>query len=449
MMNALERLFKLRENRTSLRTELIAGFTTFMTMAYIIAVNPFILAGTSAQPGPLGPQNFAPTVAATCLGAAVVTLLMGFWANYPFALASGMGLNAALVAAVGSEPGITWRVMMGVVFMEGLFITLLVLTRMREWVMNAIPLDLKRAIGVGIGLFIALLGLHQAHWMNTTRPLPGNPMTLPPVGFFHMPTTLLASFGILISAWLVSRRTKGALLMGIVATTVVALLFHLTPLPSHVVEMPHFTTFGQLSLEGIFRPGLIALVFAFMISDFFDTMGTVIAVGEQAGYLDKEGRLPRLNRVLLVDSIAAMWGGICSCSSVTTYVESASGVGEGGRTGLTSVVVGVLFLIAMFFAPLVGIIPSEATAAALVIVGFLMLSVVKDIDFNDYSSAIPAFLILILIPLTMSIARGIGIGFIAYVVLKALSGKAKEVPIALWILAALFALSFYLEKMPG
>lgn len=444
----LERIFHFKENNTNLRTEIIAGFTTFMTMAYIIAVNPFILAGTPGHEGPLGSKMFAATVAATCLGAAVPTLLMGIWSNYPLALASGMGLNAALVAAVGSQQGITWQVMMGVIFVEGAIITILVLTRMREWVMNAIPMDLKRALGVGIGLFIALLGLHGGHWMNTTSPPPGDPLTTTPTGNFHNPATLLATFGILISVWLMARRTKGALLVGIVLTTIVAIIFHLTQLPTSIVETPRFTTFAHLNIIGALQPGLLALVFAFLITDFFDTMGTVIAVGEQAGQLDSEGRLPRLNRVLLVDSLAAMWGGLCSASSVTTYIESASGVGEGGRTGLTSVVVGLLFLVAMLFAPVIGIIPPEATSAALIIVGFLMMKVVKDINFEDYTSAIPAFLVMLVIPLTMSISRGIGAGFICYVFVKSLSGKIREIPVVLWVLAFLFALSFYLERAP-
>ena len=441
----LNKLFHLTENKTSVRTELIAGLTTFMTMAYIIAVNPFILAGIPGHEGPLGAKLFSAVVAATCLGAAATTLLMGFYANYPFALASGMGLNAALVGMVSIQQGISWQTMMGVVFIEGAIITVLVLTRLREAVMNAIPWDLKRAIGVGIGLFIALLGLHQAHWMSTTSPLPGNPITIPPVGNFHNPHTLLATFGILVSAWLIARRVKGALLLGIVLTTIVAIPLHLTSLPTQLISMPHFATLGQLDIISALKPMLLAVIFAFLITDFFDTMGSVIAIGEQAGQLDSKGRLPRLNRVLLVDSIAAMWGGFCGCSSVTTYIESAAGVGEGGRTGLTSVVVGLLFLLAMFFSPLIQIIPAEATAAALIIVGYLMMRVVRDIDFDDYTTAIPAFFVILVIPLTMSISRGIGTGFIAYVIINTLSGKVKRVPITMWFLAALFTLSFLVE----
>ena len=442
----LDRLFHISEYRTNVRTEVLAGFTTFMTMAYIIVVNPTILAGSTSHPGPLGPRLFPATVTATCLAAAVPTILMGLWANYPLALASGMGLNAALVAAVGSAPGITWQVMMGVVFVEGTIVAILVLTKLRQAVMDAIPLDLKRAIGVGIGLFIALLGMHSAHWISTSSaPVPGVPSTFTPTGNFHLATTLLATFGILVSALLIIRRVRGALLAGIALTTIGAMLFRLEPYPQHILAAPSFATVGQLSLQGVLTPTAIALVFAFMMSDFFDTMGTVIAIGEQAGYLGPDGTLPRLNRVLLVDALAAVWGGFCCASSSTTYIESAAGVGEGGRTGLTSIVVGLLFIASMFLAPLVQAVPAEATAAALVLVGFMMMTVVKDINFADAVSAIPAFLVMLLIPLTMSIARGIGIGFIAYVILHAFSGRAREVSPVLWGLAALFALTFYFE----
>jgi len=440
----LERLFHLRERGTTPRTELVAGVTTFLTMAYIIAVNPLILAGTPERPGPLGPDLFPAVVTATCLGAALPTLLMGLWANYPLALASGMGLNAALAAAVSVERGITWQAMMGVIFVEGAIITVLVLTRVREQVMHAIPLDLKRAIGGGIGLLIALLGLHHAHWLSSTGP-GGSAVVQPPIGSFHRADALVATLGIAATAWLVARRTRGALLLGIAITTVAAIVAGLARPPAGLAAAPDLRTFGALDIAGALQPILVATVFAFLITDFFDTMGTVIAVGEQGGFLDSGGRLPRLNRVLLVDSLAAVWGGLCGASSVTSYVESASGVGEGGRTGLTSVVVAVLFLMALFFAPLVQTVPAEATAAALVVVGFLMMTVVREIDFRDYGTAIPAFLTLLVIPLTLSISRGIGIGFISYALLKLLSGRGREVSPVLWVLAALFALSFWLE----
>ncbi len=437
----LERLFRLSEFGTTVRTEILAGVTTFMTMAYIIVVNPVILCTNSQHPGP----PFAATVTATCLAAAIPTLLMGLWANYPIALASGLGLNSALITSVGTLPGATWQAMMGVIFVEGMIVALLVLTGLREKVMHAIPMDLKRAIGVGIGLFIAMLGLHNAHWMSSTSAVGGVPMTAPPIGNFHVPTTLLATFGILLTFWLVTRRTPGALLIGMVATTLVAFATGLARPPEAVVAPPDFSTIGKLDVMAALQPALLGAVFAFLIVDFFDTMGTVIALGEQSGRMQPDGTLPGLKRVLFTDSLAAMWGGFCSASSVTSYIESASGVGAGGRTGLTSVTVGVLFLCALVLAPLAQAVPAEATAAALIVVGFMMMSVVRDIDFSRYATAVPAFLILLVIPLTQSISRGIGIGFISYALLQTMSGRPREVSGVLWVLALLFGLSFWLE----
>lgn len=438
----LDRVFQLKQYGTTVRTEVVAGLTTFMTMAYIIALNPAILCLDPSHPGP----PFAATVAATCIAAAIPTLLMGLWANYPIALASGMGLNSLLVITVGSIPGVTWRTMMGVVFVEGAIITLLVLTKLRSAVMDAIPLDLKRAIGVGIGLFIAMLGMHNGHWISTSKPVGGLPFLLTPTGNFHQPATWVATIGVIVTAVLLARKVKGALLLGIVVSTVIAIPLGITHMPTAMVSAPDFSTFGRLDIIGALRPALFGLIFAFLITDFFDTMGTVIAIGEQSGRLASDGSMRHLNRVLLVDSLAAMWGGLSSASSSTSYIESASGVSEGGRTGLVNVVVAVLFLLAMFFAPLIGVVPLEATAGALIIVGFLMMTNIKEIDFRDYASAIPAFLVMIVIPLTMSISRGIGTGFVAYALVRLLTGRAREVPWLLWIIAALFVLSFWLEK---
>jgi AGZA family xanthine/uracil permease-like MFS transporter len=440
----LDRTFRLRENKTTARTEVLAGLTTFMTMAYIIAVNPAIL---SRPPGGgAGPALHA-TVAATCLGAAIPTILMGLWTNYPLALASGMGLNAALVAAIGSGEGITWQTMMAVVFVEGCIIALLVLTRTREYVMNCIPIDLKRAFAVGIGLLIAVLGMHHAHWIGSTPGPGGLPLLTLPIGNFRAPETLLATFGLVLTLGLLVGRVRGALLIGIAFTTVLAFVTRQAAPPDHIVAMPDLSTFGRLDLASALQPALVTLVFAFLLTDFFDTMGSVIAVTGQSGHLNADGSLPRLKRVLLVDSFGAIWGGLCSASSVTTYIESASGVAEGGRTGLTSLVVGVMFLLAMFFSPLAAAVPSEATAAALIVVGFLMMQSVKDIDFGELTSALPAFLAIVVIPLTMSISRGIGTGLIAYALLNGLAGRARTVPPAVWVLAVLFAASFAMEGL--
>ncbi len=440
----LDRTFRLRENGTSARTEVLAGITTFMTMAYIIAVNPSVLSHVPG--GGAGPALHA-TVAATCLGAAIPTILMGLWTNYPLALASGMGLNVALVTAVSSSAGITWQAMMGVVFIEGCIIAVLVLTRTREYVMNCIPMDLKRGFAVGIGLLIAVLGLHNAHWIGSTPGPGGMPLLTLPIGNFRTSGTLVATFGLVVTMALLIARVRGALLIGIAGTTVVAYVAGLATPPERLLAMPDLSTFGSLDIAGALQPALVALVFAFLLTDFFDTMGSVIAVAGQSGHLKPDGSLPRLKRVLLVDSFGAIWGGLCAASSVTTYIESASGVAEGGRTGLTAVVVGLLFLLAMFAAPMAAAVPPEATAAALVVVGFLMMQSVRDIEFGNFAASLPAFLAILVIPLTMSISRGIGTALIAYALLNALTGRGRTIPPAVWVLAVLFAASFAVEGL--
>jgi len=426
----LERVFKLRENNTDVRTEVVAGLTTFMTMAYIIFVNPSVLEKAGLP--------YVPTVAATALAAAVPTLLMGFLTNYPFALASGMGLNAVLAYSVVQGQGLPWQTAMGIIFVEGAIITILVLTRVRESVMNAIPMSLKRAIGVGIGLLIAYIGMQQAGWVT------GHPATLTSFGSFHKAETLVATGGLIIILILMAWRVRGSILIGILVTAAIALASGVGKLPREWVAIPDFSTFGKLDILGALKLGLVATIFAFLITDFFDTMGTVIGVGGEAGFVTKDGKLPRLGRVLLVDSLAAVWGSICSASSVTTYIESASGVSVGGRTGLTAVVVGLLFLLAVFFAPAVAIVPAAATAPALIVVGFLLMAVVREIPFDNLEEAFPAFLTIIIIPLTFSISRGIGYGFIAYTLVKLLRGKVREIHPLMAIVSALFALSFVL-----
>ncbi|MHB9144840.1 MAG: NCS2 family permease [Symbiobacteriia bacterium] len=437
----MERFFHLKENGTDIRTEITAGFVTFMTMAYIIFVNPSILGAAGVPVGA--------AVTATALAAALATLLMAFGTNYPFALASGMGLNGVLAFSLVKGLGMPWQTAMGIVVVEGVVITLLVLTNIREAVMNAIPLTLKRAIGVGIGLFIATIGFEDA------KLIVANPATLVSFGSLKDPGIWVAAFGILIIAILMSYRVKGSILLGILASTALAIPLGVAKLPTAIVSLPNresfstiFATFatnpatGKPFIMGALTLGMVGMIFAFMFSDFFDTMGTVVAVGGEAGFLDKKGHLPRIKNVLLVDSLAAVIGGVFGVSSVTTYIESGAGVSEGGRTGLTSAVVGFLFLLSMFFAPIAGIVPAQATAPALIIVGFLMMSVVKDIDFKDVTEAFPAFLTIIATPLTYSISRGIGYGFISYAVIKIFTGKGKEVHWALYVIAALFLISF-------
>ena len=424
----LERIFRLRENKTSVSQEIEAGVVTFMAMAYIIFVNPEILTGA------MGKEFFPALTVATCIAAGVTTILMGLLTNYPLALAPGMGLNAAIAYTIIIGMKQPWQVAMGVVVIDGIIITLLVLSNVREWVMDAIPLDLKRAIGVGIGLFIALIGMKNA---NIIVP---NQATMIAFGKISA-DNLITFFGLILTAVLMARRVKGAILIGIVASTIIAILTGLVKMPTtwiSGVKPEYFRTFFACDIKGALNWGLGMVIFTFLLTDFFDTMGSVVAVGEEAGFMDKKGKIPRLKRILLVDSLGALIGGLCGCSSTTTYVESATGVGEGGRTGLTAIVTGVLFLLAMLLTPIVGIVPSCATAPALIVVGYLMMMGVKSIDWNDFTIAFPAFLIMVMIPFTYNISTGMGYGFIAYVCMKACTGKAKEVHPLLYVVAALF-----------
>ena len=427
-------LFRLKENRTTWRREVGAGVVTFMAMAYIIFVNPSVLATAMGQ-------DLVPALAvATCVGAGLLTILMGLASNYPLALAPGMGLNAFLAFGVILGMKVSWQAAMGVVFIEGAVITLLVLTNVREGVMNAIPLDLKRAIGVGIGLLIALIGLQNA------KLVVASPATMVAFGRIGA-ESLVAVFGLAATAFLLVKRVKGAFLIGILLATAAAVLAGLVRLPASLaapVTAAHFRTFFALDIAGALRLGLLGTIFAFLVTDFFDTMGTVVAVGEQAGFMDAGGRVPRLKSVLLVDSLGAVCGGLFGCSSVTSYVESAAGVGEGGRSGLTAVVAGALFLLAVFFTPVVAIVPAYATAPALILVGFLLISGVRAIRWDEVTTALPAFLTLIMIPFTFSISKGIGIGFIAFVLLKLLAGKWREVHPLMAAVAALFVVDFLL-----
>lgn len=455
----LERTFALREHGVTVGSEARAGVTTFMVMAYIIFVNPGILAAAGV------PFNAA--VAATCLVAAVMTLAMGLYARYPLAIAPGMGLNAVVAFQLAGALQLPWQAAMGVVFLEGILITLLMLTGFREAVMNAFPMALKRAIAVGIGLFILFIGLYQGGFVQVPiqvgpdgKPFVGTPLAL---GSFTTVPFVIALLGLVVTMALVARRVTGALLYGIVLTTVVAVAVRYATgasvssvptaatLPASPFALPDFSTLGAgLNLEIFVRVGIltaILTIFSIMLSDFFDTMGTVTGIGAEAGWLDKEGRLPRLRRVLLVDSLGAMFGGLAGSSSATTYIESAAGVSEGGKTGLTSVVTGVLFLLCLFIAPIAGIVPPEATAPALVLVGFYMAAAVRGIDFGDIEDGLPALLTMIVMPLTYSITNGIGAGVITYVIIKVARGKVAEIHPIMWISALAFLLYFALPAL--
>ncbi len=446
--------FGIEAQGSSVRAEVIGGVTTFMTMAYILFVNPGILGLPDGSGLP-----FPAVLTVTALVAGVMTLLMGLVANYPFAIAPGLGLNAFVAFSLVLGEGLTFPEAMGVIVVEGIIITLLVVTGFREAVLNAIPMTLKKAIGVGIGLFIAIIGFANAGFTIQGQ---GPLLDLGQIGSMRL---MLFVGGTILAFALIAKKVKGALLYAIVLTTVAGIgineLFYdgqlwQTPgvgvIPEQVVAAPDFSLVGAFSFGFISKLGLIAAgvaVFSVMLSDFFDTVGTAVGLGDEAGYLQPDGTLPRMNKVLFVDSVSAAAGGAVSASSATTFIESASGISEGARTGLASVVTGVLFLLAMFFSPLAGVIPAEATAAALVVVGFLMISVVREIDFSDVTEAAPAFLIMVGMPFTYSIADGIGMGFIAYVVLKALTGKVSKVHPMMWISAAAFVVHFAIEPIKG
>jgi AGZA family xanthine/uracil permease-like MFS transporter len=433
----LERFFDLRVRGTTVGTEVLAGVTTFMVMAYIIFVNPAILnfVGIKDLQG-LGP-GFAPTLAATCLVAGVMTIAMGLVTNYPYAVASGMGLNAVVAFQLIVGLRLPWTAAMGVIFMEGILITILVLTGFREAVMDAIPLSLKRAIGVGIGLFILFIGLYEGGLVKPGPP--GVPVTL---GDLNSLPVLVTLIGLFLTIALMARKVRGALLIGILLTTGIAILLNaasghtaftipgVAVIPSQILAWPDFSTFGKgLDFSVFWRAGAVTAlvsVFSIMLADFFDTMGTVIGIAGEAGWLDKDGRLPGMRRILLVDSLSAAFGGMASASSATTYIESAAGVSEGGRTGLTSVVTGALFFVALFFSPVAEVVPPQATAAALIVVGFLMCSIVKDIPFGDFEEGFPALMTLVAMPFTYSITNGFGVGFITYAFIKLIRGKAGE-----------------------
>jgi adenine/guanine/hypoxanthine permease len=446
----LSDFFGFAERGTNLRTEMLAGLTTFMTMAYIIFVNPAIL-GTQGTGLPLSGVFFA-----TCVAAALASIAMGLFANYPVALASGLGLNAIVAFTLILGIGLSWQQAMAVVVLEGVLVTILVLSNLREAVMNAIPMSLKFAIAVGIGLFIAFIGLKNAGMVVQ------NPDTYLALGDLTRGPVLLAAFGLIVTLSLVARGVRGGILAGIVLTGVVGMVFGIVPLPQGIVDFRFDTSTiggGVLAVPDVLQLSLIPVIFALFMTDFFDTMGTVIAVGQEGKLLDEEGKPPRLKRILLVDSLGAVGGGAMGASSVTSYIESGSGVAEGGRTGMTSVVVGLLFLLALPFSPLISVfggsvpIPgpeggaqqifvSPVTAPALVVVGFLMMTTVRFIPWDRFDEAIPAFLTILTLPLTFNIAYGIGFGFISFALIKLARGKPGEAHPLLYGFAVLFALAF-------
>ncbi|MGZ8723739.1 NCS2 family permease [Aeromicrobium sp.] len=470
----LDRYFRISERGSSVGQEVRGGVVTFLTMAYIIVLNPIILAGVPDKTGhylgggTTSGSGFAIIAATTALVAGLLTILMGVVANFPLALATGLGLNAFVAYSVASQ--MTWADAMGLVVLEGLIILLLVLTGFRKAVFDAVPRQLKTAIAVGIGLFITFIGLVDAGFVRTSG-IAAPPVQLGIGGDLSGWPVFVFCVGLLFMIALYTRGVPGAILIGIAATTVLAGIvesianvggnpdgknpkgwnLNVPSWPTNVVSKPDFSLIGDFSLFGsIERIGFISaalLVFTLLLADFFDTMGTMTAIGAEAGLNDKDGTPEGAQKILIVDSIAAAAGGAAAVSSNTSYIESASGVGDGARTGLASVVTGLLFLLATIFTPLVEHIPNEAAVPALVLVGFLMMSQVKNIAWDDPEIAIPAFLTIVLMPFTYSITAGIGAGFITFVLLKVVRGKIREVHLLMWIVAVLFVVYFAIDPI--
>lgn len=429
----LNRIFKLNENKTTVKTEILAGITTFMTMAYILAVNPDILSATGMDKSAL--------FTATALSAFVATLVMALVARLPFALAPGMGLNAFFAFTVVLGMGHSWQFALTAVFIEGILFLILTAFNIRELIVNAIPLSVKHAVSAGIGLFIAFIGLQNAGIIVN------NDATLVGLGDVNSPVALVALGGIVLTAVLLALKVKGSLLVGIFVAAVVGIPLGVTHLPEgKLIDVPPSLSpiFFKFEFSQIFTFDMLVVLFTFLFVDMFDTVGTLVGVSSKANMLDKEGRVPRVKQALFADSIGTTLGAIFGTSTVTTYVESASGVAEGGKTGLTSLTTAILFLIALFFAPLFIMVPPAATAAALVLVGFFMMSPIQKINFDDFTEAIPAFITIIIMPLSYSIADGIVFGMLSYVLLKLLSGKIKALSPVMIVLAVLFILKFFI-----
>jgi AGZA family xanthine/uracil permease-like MFS transporter len=432
-MQLLDQIFGLRDEGTSVGVELRAGVVTFLTLSYILFVNPQIL----SQAG-LPSED---VVFATAVASAVATLVMGLWANYPFALAPGMGLNAYFTFGVVQAMGVDWRVALAAIFVEGLLFLALALTGIRGALLRAIPAPIKVATMSGIGLFLAMIGLQNA---GVVRDAPG---TLVTIGDLSAPGTLLSLAGLMLIAALMTRRVKGAILVGIVTVSLAAWLTGIAPAPEKIVILPSLPsqTLMALDFHGLMTGKMLTVILAFLFVDFFDTAGTLFGVGRLAGFVDAQGELPRLKRAFTADAVGTSVGALLGTSTVTSYVESATGVEEGGRTGLTAVTVAVLFLLALFFAPVFVAVPAIATAPALVVVGAMMMRGTRDLDWKSVDEAIPAFLTLALMPLTFSIANGITFGIVSFAGIKVLSGRPREVHPLMYLLALLL-LAFYATR---
>ena len=429
----LEKFFNLKAHKTNVKTEVVAGITTFMTMAYILAVNPLIL-------GDAG-MSTSGVFLATAIAAGLATIIMALYAKYPFALAPGMGLNAFFAYTVVAKYGFTWQEALFIILIEGIIFILLSFFKVRELIFDSIPLDLKNAVSAGIGLFIALIGLSNAGIVTNQGG------TILSMSDITQAGPLLAIIGVLLTGFLVAKKVKGAILIGIVVTTLIGLPMGVTVIPEGFVpfSLPH--DLGEVAFKlqmpkNLFSTEVLLAIFTFLFVDMFDTVGTLAGISSKANMLDENGKLPRVERALLSDAIGTTAGALLGTSTVTTFVESSAGVAEGGRIGLTALTTGALFLLAVFFAPLFLLIPSQATAPALIIVGLFMISPIAKIDWEDFTVSVPAFLTIIMMPFGYSIAEGIVFGMISYTILKVLTGKHKEVSLLMYVISVLFILRY-------
>jgi adenine/guanine/hypoxanthine permease len=424
----IERYFKLAENQTSVSQEMLGGLTTFVTMAYIVVVNPQILAEAGMPADGV--------VFATCLSAAAATWVMGLYANYPIALAPGMSLNAYFTYSVCLAMHVPWRTALAVVCFSGVLFLILTVTRVREQIVNGIPDCLKHSTAAGIGMFIAFVGLRNA------KLVVANPATFVSLGSFANKEVQMACLGLALTLVLMARRIHGAILLGILGTTILGILRGISHWPTGYFSMPHpSSTFLQLDFRGALQLGFLEILFAFLFVDLFDNVGTLVGVCEQGGFI-KDGKIPRVGRVLLADSVGTIFGSLTGTSTVTSYIESAAGVAAGARTGLSNVAVAVMFLLAMFCSPLATAIPAYATAPALILVGVLMSQSLALVKWHDFSEALPAFITMLATPLAFSIAKGLSLGLISYTVVKLAAGKYREINTLIWILTALFILRY-------
>ena len=434
----LERFFKLREKNTTVKTEVIAGITTFIALAYIMFVNPNILSEAGV------PKEAA--IASTIWIAALSTMVMGVFANYPVALAPGMGLNAFFAHYVCGVLHLHWTVALGAVFFSGVLFLVLTISHVRQAIINAVPQNLRVAIGVGIGLFIAFIGL------KGTGLIVSDPATFITLGHVTQPTTALSLFGLLFTGALMARNVQGAILMGIVVTTLLSMVLGYSPVPHALTDvvstsLPHMgETFGKLDIVGAWNYGIFSIIFTFTVVELFDNMGTLIGLTSKAKMVKPNGEIENLDRALTTDAVGTICSAIFGTSTVTSYIESAAGIAAGGKTGLTAVTVAILFLISLMFAPLIGLVPGFATAPPLILVGALMMTDIGKINFADFTDALPAFLTIIMMPLTSSIANGFAFGFISFSFIKTLGGKAKEVSLIMWLVSIAFLINLFMRS---